>query len=151
MALAISAWVPVTIRAGNSLSDRLGNNNVDGLGNKVTNPHNDGIIDITGMRVIALRKDALVKGTAITFQVSFDGGTTFENLYQTQPDETAATNEYQVLVTTLTAQAIIFPTTYAIYAFNRLKVRTGLAAGATNQDVDVTIWLGLEDVEAVNS
>lgn len=122
MSVGIVGWKPVTILNGASLSASL---------------------FITGLQVIAMRQPAGIEGTSFTFQASFDGGTTFEDL-QTDSAELSVTKSATV------AQTFYLPSSKAIFGPTHIKVRTGASGAPSAQDADATIWLALLDVEAAN-
>lgn len=123
MSVGITSWRPVTIALGDSLS---------------------AAIPMAGMRTIAIRQDVNVEGTSFSFQASYDGGTTYEDV-QTDAAELTLVKSATV------AQVIIIPQAKQIYGATHLKVRTGTSGSASVQTgTAATVWVCLEDVEAAN-
>lgn len=122
MSVGITGWRQVTIADGDSLSDAL---------------------DIRGQRVIALRQGADNEGTSFSFQGSYDGGTTFEDI-QTDAAELTVAKSATV------AEVFFLPDAKRIYGPTHIKVRSGTSGSASNQTGDAVVSVCLEDVEAAN-
>lgn len=119
MTVGVSSWREVTIASGASLSDAL---------------------DMRGFRVIALRQPASCEGAVFTFQGSYDGGATFEDI-QTEAAELSITKSATL------AQLLILKQDFCIFGPTHLKVRTGTSAGPTVQvTTAVVVSVCLQDV-----
>ena len=122
MSVGITSWRKCTILNGASLSDAIW---------------------MQGYLLLAMRQAANTAGTAFTFQASYDGGATFEDL-QTDSAELSITKSATV------AQHFYLPDAKRVFGPTHIKVRTGTSGSASAQSADVVVWVCLEDVEAAN-
>jgi hypothetical protein len=92
--------------------------------------------DLKGLTLYGIIMPATWTTAGITFQVSYDGGTTFQNLQ-------SKTAEYSV--TAAAAQTILIPRT-ELPAITQIKVRSGTAGSPVTQAADRIVTLIAGDV-----
>lgn len=130
MALGIIAWRPVTIANGEALSNA---------------------IDLLGKRLVAIRQGADVEGTAFGLEASFDGGTTYEDVYVTIPEATGAapvTALWEVTKSATVPQVIFLPESLRVYGPTHIKIQSENGSNvASNQTGAATIWLAIEELQ----
>lgn len=113
----------VTIANGASLSGSI---NLNGLTDA---PH--------GLRLFGIVMPAAWTAANLTFQASFDGGTTYVDMYDY--------NGLEVVATASTSRLIVLdPVVFA--SIPLLKIRSGTAASAVNQGGDRTLTLVLRSI-----
>ncbi|MFA6280382.1 MAG: hypothetical protein WC612_06285 [Bdellovibrionales bacterium] len=96
-----------------------------------------GAVNLGGLRLFGLVMPAAWTAAGITFQVSYDGGTSWSNLYDANGNE--------VSVTVAASRAIALdPVTFA--AISMIKVRSGTAAAPVNQIAAAAVQLVLRSV-----
>lgn len=116
--------VTVKIASGSALSEAI---NLDKIDNTPA-----------GLRLFAIIMPAAWTAANLTFQVSVDGGTTYQNLY----DDSGV----EIVCVSSASTTIVFrdPTIFSSIAL--LKVRSGTAATPVNQGGDRNIGLVLRAI-----
>ena len=109
-------------------------------------------IDMAGKRLVAIRQPASVEGTAFGMTASYDGGTTYEAVYNSIPEATGAapvTALWEVTKSATVAQVIFLAESQRVYGPTHIKLQTedGLNA-ASNQTGANEVWVALEDLPA---
>lgn len=90
-----------------------------------------------GLRLFGIVMPAAWTAANLTFQASFDGGTTYVNMYDY--------NGLEVVATASTSRLIVLdPVVFA--SIPLLKIRSGTAASAVNQGGDRTLTLVLRSI-----
>lgn len=94
-------------------------------------------MNLGGLRLFGIVMPAAWTAANLTFQASFDGGTTYVDMYDY--------NGLEVVATTSTSRLIVLdPVVFA--AIPLLKIRSGTAASAVNQGGDRTLTLVLRSI-----
>ncbi len=89
-------------------------------------------VNLGGLRLFGLIMPAAWDAAAVTVLASFDGGATWNNIYD------AAGNEYTIIVGA-SRHVILDPTAFA--AIPMIKIQSGTSASPVNQTADRAIQL----------
>lgn len=90
-------------------------------------------VDLKGNIPVAIQMPGTWVAAALTFQASLDGGTTFNDLYDTDGSE--------ISLTVAAARVVVLSTPAIFWAGGLIKVRSGTAATPVNQTADRTLKL----------
>lgn len=96
-----------------------------------------GAINLGGLRLFAIVMPSSWTTANLTFQASYDGGTTWVNMYDASGTE---------LNITASASRMIYLDPYIFSSVPMIKVRSGTSASPVNQAADRTITLVLRAV-----
>lgn len=127
MSIGKIAWRKCTIANGAALSDAL---------------------DMSGQRLVCIRSAASLEGTSLSAEVSYDGGTTYEQLYVHRIEATGAagvTAEWEVAITD--PGVLFLPDEMRVYGPSHMKLRSEDGSAAdVNQTGDHDVWVALEEL-----
>ena len=91
------------------------------------------VIDLQGHVLVAIQMPSTWTAADLTFQVSLDGGTTFNNLYDSEGTEVA--------LKVAASQVVAIKDPALMWHSGKIKLRSGTAALAVNQTAARTLIL----------